>query len=55
VGDDELEVVCRENLVPYKIPVAFTRIDAIPRSEVGKVLRRELADSWTGTTRGVRS
>ncbi len=44
--DDELRAVCRENLVPYKIPVAFERVDAIPRSEVGKVQRRQLAQSW---------
>jgi acyl-CoA synthetase (AMP-forming)/AMP-acid ligase II len=40
--DDELERLCRDHLVPYKIPVAFRRIDALPRSEVGKILRREL-------------
>jgi acyl-CoA synthetase (AMP-forming)/AMP-acid ligase II len=40
--DDELERLCREHLVAYKIPVAFRRIAALPRSEVGKVLRREL-------------
>lgn len=40
--DDELERLCRDHLVAYKIPVAFRRISALPRSEVGKVLRREL-------------
>lgn len=44
--DQELMAVCRENLVPYKIPVAFARVQTIPRSEVGKVLRRQLADRW---------
>jgi acyl-CoA synthetase (AMP-forming)/AMP-acid ligase II len=42
--------VCRENLVPYKIPVAFERVDAIPRSEVGKVQRRQLAERWNRPT-----
>jgi long-chain acyl-CoA synthetase len=45
VGDAsevELDQLCRDHLVAYKIPVAFRRMDALPRSEVGKVLRREL-------------
>jgi acyl-CoA synthetase (AMP-forming)/AMP-acid ligase II len=41
-SDDELLALCREHLVPYKVPVAFERIDALPRSDVGKVLRRKL-------------
>jgi acyl-coenzyme A synthetase/AMP-(fatty) acid ligase len=43
VGEAELAAVCREHLLPYKVPVAFRRVDDLPRSEVGKVLRRELA------------
>jgi len=43
VGDDELIALCREHLVSYKVPVAFHWLDSLPRSEVGKVLRRELA------------
>jgi acyl-CoA synthetase (AMP-forming)/AMP-acid ligase II len=48
--DDELERLCREHLVAYKVPVAFRRLDALPRSEVGKVLRRSLVEGSTGTT-----
>ncbi|MEZ5166840.1 MAG: fatty acid--CoA ligase family protein [Acidimicrobiales bacterium] len=42
VADDELEAACRRHLAPYKVPVRFERIDAVPRSEVGKPLRRQL-------------
>ncbi len=41
-SDEELEQLCRDHLIAYKIPVAFRHIDALPRSEVGKVLRRDL-------------
>ncbi len=42
VTDDELRAVCREHLAPYKVPVAFHRVDALPRNEVGKLLRNDL-------------
>jgi long-chain acyl-CoA synthetase len=49
VGDvDEaaLEALCREHLVAYKVPTAFVAVDSLPRSQVGKVLRRELAQTF---------
>jgi acyl-CoA synthetase (AMP-forming)/AMP-acid ligase II len=42
--DEELERLCRDNLTAYKVPIAFRRIAALPRSEVGKVLRRSLIE-----------
>ncbi|MBL4789966.1 MAG: AMP-binding protein, partial [Kordiimonadaceae bacterium] len=48
-SDDKLteaEVIdyCREHLTNYKVPKVVRFIDALPKSPVGKVLRRELRD-----------
>jgi acyl-CoA synthetase (AMP-forming)/AMP-acid ligase II len=34
---------CRARLSPYKVPVRVVAVDALPRNEVGKVLKRDLA------------
>jgi long-chain acyl-CoA synthetase len=47
IGDDELITLCRQHLTPYKVPLDFIRIDALPKNEIGKVLRRQLADGYT--------
>jgi acyl-CoA synthetase (AMP-forming)/AMP-acid ligase II len=48
VSEAELEGLCREHLVAYKVPAEFVRVELLPRSEVGKVLRRELVASYVG-------
>lgn len=42
---EALRALCRSHLVAYKVPVEFRWIELIPRNEIGKVLRSELARS----------
>lgn len=45
ITDEKLVALCREHLVAYKVPTTFYWVSELPRSEVGKVLRRSLADT----------
>ncbi len=42
LGEDELRSHCRKNLTGYKQPKVIEFRDSLPKSAVGKVLRREL-------------
>jgi long-chain acyl-CoA synthetase len=44
VGASELIKWCREKLAPYKIPDYIEFRDALPKSKVGKLLRREIRE-----------
>jgi len=39
---DQVESHCRELLAPYKVPRRITFLEALPKSTVGKILRKEL-------------
>jgi acyl-CoA synthetase (AMP-forming)/AMP-acid ligase II len=39
---ERLAAWCRERLSPYKVPVRFVEVDALPRNEMGKVVKRDL-------------
>lgn len=41
----EIKSWCRERLAPYKIPAKFEFVADLPKSQVGKVLRRALRDT----------
>lgn len=41
---EELIAYCRENLTAYKVPKQITFIDELPKTPVGKILRRKLRD-----------
>jgi long-chain acyl-CoA synthetase len=44
ITTEEVTAFCKERLAPYKVPKFVEFIDALPKSTVGKILRRELRD-----------
>jgi len=44
VTTDELLEHCQANLAKYKVPSSINLVDSLPKSAVGKVLRRELRE-----------
>ena len=42
---EELIAYCRKGLTAYKIPREITFVTDLPKSNIGKILRRELRDS----------
>jgi long-chain acyl-CoA synthetase len=51
VCDADVIAHCRRELAGYKVPRQVAFIDALPKSNVGKILRRELRDRAAGPTR----
>jgi O-succinylbenzoic acid--CoA ligase len=47
-SDADLQAFCRARLAPYKIPVAFLVVAALPRTESGKLRRVELRATLAG-------
>ena len=43
VTEDDLTAWCRDRLTPYRVPARIVFVDALPRNDVGKVVKRELA------------
>jgi long-chain acyl-CoA synthetase len=47
----EIEAFCRESLAPYKIPKQVEFIEELPKSSVGKILRRALKEQELNKTK----
>jgi len=48
--EEQLRDYCRESLTSYKVPRSVIFTDDLPKTNVGKILRRELRDKYiTGT------
>lgn len=44
LSEQEVIDFCKERLAPYKVPKIIAFIDELPKSAVGKILRRKLKD-----------
>ena len=44
ITKEEILEHCRNNLTAYKVPKLLEIVDEIPKSNVGKILRRELRE-----------
>ena len=40
--ETDLRALCREHLAPYEVPAHFEFVDKLPRSALGKLLKRDL-------------
>ena len=45
IDEEALDAFARETLTPYKVPRQFFVVDELPKSLIGKVLRRKVRDS----------
>jgi long-chain acyl-CoA synthetase len=41
---DEIIAYCKEKLAPYKVPKDIEFIDTLPKSAIGKILRKEVRE-----------
>jgi len=46
ISAQEIRAFCKENMTAYKVPKTVTYVDEMPKSNVGKILRRELRDKY---------
>ncbi len=44
LDEQALRAFCRERLTPYKVPRRIVAIDELPKSMLGKVLRKQVRD-----------
>ena len=44
LDEKAISAFARETLTPYKVPRRYVVVDALPKSIIGKVLRRKLRD-----------
>jgi acyl-CoA synthetase (AMP-forming)/AMP-acid ligase II len=51
-AEDDLRRFCRERMPPYKVPVSFTLVEALPRNEAGKLLRSVLVERLAAPSSG---
>jgi acyl-CoA synthetase (AMP-forming)/AMP-acid ligase II len=48
VSEDEVTKTCKDELASYKVPRRVEKLDELPRTSTGKVLKRELIGDLEG-------
>ncbi len=49
VSEADLAAFCKQHLTRYKVPKEFRFVESLPKTNVGKILRRALRDQAAGT------
>lgn len=49
LDEGALRGYCKKNLARYKVPVRIIAVPDMPRSMLGKILRKQVKDDWAGT------
>ena len=44
LNPDDLKTYCKEHLAAYKVPTEFIQVDELPKTAVGKILRRRVRE-----------
>uniref|UniRef100_UPI00404B5F6F AMP-binding enzyme n=1 Tax=Candidatus Planktophila sp. TaxID=2175601 RepID=UPI00404B5F6F len=52
---DEIIAHCRTKMTAYKIPKEIIFVDELPKSPIGKILRRTLRDQAIGASKNTAS
>lgn len=45
ITEEELDAYCRKNLAPYKVPKLYEFREDLPKSAIGKILKKEIRES----------
>ncbi|BBO77176.1 acyl-CoA synthetase [Desulfosarcina widdelii] len=48
ITEDEIVALCRENLAAFKVPKKVVFIDALPKTPTGKILKRDMRQTYKG-------
>lgn len=54
LDEDELNEFCRKHLAAYKVPRLYEFRDELPKTTVGKILRRQLVDEEKEVNQGIK-
>ena len=52
ITEEEITAYCKERLAAYKVPKIYEFLDELPKSTVGKILRRKLRDQEMEKNKG---